>query len=122
MDKERDILLVRFNKEAEVLMGASQEEVVRGGLLVFLPTALLFAIMTMVIFSLSFIVGLFGFAFGLLVGIGVFFIVFSRLKNYRKGKEIGYVTQLFQRKLSRAGYAYTHVVHHSKTWMVGKLI
>lgn len=116
--KEYDVLANRFNYEAEVMFGCSQQEVLRAVLLVMLPSALVFGLMLLPLFG-NF---MYGFACGVLVGMGMFCAVLLLLKRLRKDQEIGYLTQIIQKKLSQMGIAYAHLYHRSGTWMIGRLV
>jgi len=118
MNKEFDILANRFNYEPDVMLGCSQKEVMRTIVFALVPTTFLCGIVLLPLFG-NF---MYGFASGVIVGMGVFCLILLLLKRFRKGQEIGYLTQLLQRKLGKAGLAYREIFHRSGTWMIGQLL
>lgn len=116
--QELDVLANRFNKEAVVMLGASQQEFIRGGLFIVIPTAILTGLITLLVWGWF----LFGLAGGMIIGVAAFLVIFKRLEKYRKGKALGYLTQSLQATLSKNGLAYTDVIHKSGSWMIGRYL
>ena len=115
LENDIDILANRFNYEAEVMMGCSQDEISKVILYVAIPIDIISAILLLPVFS-NF---LFGLAAGMLLGICVAFGVFKALQIFRKDQEMGYISQLLQKKLSGMGLGYKTLIHRTGTWMIG---
>jgi conjugative transfer region protein (TIGR03750 family) len=115
LQRDIDILANRFNYEPDVMMGCSQAEISKTILYVALPIDILSAVLLLPVFS-NF---LFGLAAGMLIGIGMAFGVFKFLQVFRKDQEMGYITQLIQKKCAAMGLGYKTLIHRTGTWMIG---
>lgn len=114
--KELDVLANRFNYEAEVMFGCSQQEVMRAIVYALLPSAFICGFLMLPLLG-NF---MFGFAGGVMIGMGVFCLVLITLQRLRKDQEIGYLTQRFQKQLSKMGLGYLDIFHRSGAWMIGR--
>lgn len=118
MVNEVDILATRFNYEAEVMFGCSQQEVMRAVIWIMLPIALLCGIALMPLLG-NF---MYGIALGIIVGMGGFFASLLLLRKLRKDQEIGFLTQKMQTQFAKHGLAYLDIIHRSGTWMIGRML